>query len=205
MKFREIKFLTLALSIFILFNYNAFGQSLPNILDDLDPRDPNIEAILQYYDEQYYEATGNSAIIDDGAQMKGSCYRDNCPVWLSISKDQQLAYLYIDGEVKYVWKVSTGRRGYTTPNFDINPNGRVYDKYSSITFPGGDYNGLGNMPYAVFISGGYAVHGTTAGNWPDLGKPTSHGCVRLHPDNAFIFNRLVRANGVGSVWITVAQ
>lgn len=69
--------------------------------------------------------------------------------------------------------------------------------------PGGDYNGLGNMPYAVFIRGGYAIHGTIAANWSKLGTPASKGCIRLHPDNGFIFNRLVRASGVAQAWVSV--
>ena len=92
---------------------------------------------------------------------------------------------------------------FPTPYMDQNPNGRIYDRYTSVTNPGGDYNGLGNMPYAVFIRGGYAVHGTTRGNWPNLGKPASKGCIRLHPDNGFIFNRLVRSYGIYRTWITV--
>lgn len=69
--------------------------------------------------------------------------------------------------------------------------------------PGGDYNGLGNMPYAVFIRGGYAIHGTVKSNWSKLGTPASKGCIRLHPDNGFIFNRLVRASGVALAWVSV--
>jgi lipoprotein-anchoring transpeptidase ErfK/SrfK len=59
------------------------------------------------------------------------------------------------------------------------------------------------MPYAVFIRGGYAIHGTGQSNWPNLGKTASHGCIRLHPDNAFIFNRFVRAVGVAQAWVSV--
>ena len=102
-----------------------------------------------------------------------------------------------------VWPVSTGINGRNTPNFETHPNGRIYDRYTSKKFPGGDFNGLGNMPYAVFISGGFAIHGTGKGNWPKLGSRASHGCIRLHPDNALIFNRLVRKNGISEVWITV--
>lgn len=69
--------------------------------------------------------------------------------------------------------------------------------------PGGDYNGLGNMPYAVFVRGGYAIHGTVESNWPKLGTPASKGCMRLHPDNAFIFNRLIRSVGVADAWVSV--
>lgn len=203
-KNRSLKFLKLVfLSIYFFWQNTATGQTLPNLLDELDPRDPEIEIILQYYDNEYYKATGQSAIIDDGPMAKESCYRNACPVWAEIKKDQQMLYLYVDGAVKYVWLVSTGARGYTTPDMDLNPNGRVYDRYTSTAYPNGDYNGLGNMPYAVFLRGGYAIHGTTKGNWPMLGKPASHGCIRLHPDNGFIFNRLVRAYGVGSVWVTI--
>lgn len=35
------------------------------------------------------------------------------------------------------------------------------------------------------------------------GTPASKGCLRLHPDNGFIFNRLVRAAGVAWSWVTV--
>jgi lipoprotein-anchoring transpeptidase ErfK/SrfK len=33
------------------------------------------------------------------------------------------------------------------------------------------------MPYSVFFRGGYAVHGTSYVK--QLGRPASHGCVRL--------------------------
>ena len=59
------------------------------------------------------------------------------------------------------------------------------------------------MPYAVFIYNGYAIHGTTVGNFSKLGTPASHGCVRLHADNGFIFNRLVRSQGVFNTWVSI--
>jgi lipoprotein-anchoring transpeptidase ErfK/SrfK len=49
------------------------------------------------------------------------------------------------------------------------------------------------MPYSVFFKGGYAIHGT--GSIRALGKPASHGCVRLHPSNAARFFSLVREYG----------
>ena len=174
-----------------------------NLMDELDPRSPDIEEKLREFDEDYYRSTGKSPFLERDFSEKGSCYRNSCPIWARVSKDEQLFYLYVDGAVKYVWLASTGRKGYSTPYMDQNPNGRIYDRYTSVTNPGGDYNGLGNMPYAVFIRGGYAVHGTTRGNWPSLGKPASKGCIRLHPDNGFIFNRLVRSYGIYRTWITV--
>ena len=38
------------------------------------------------------------------------------------------------------------------------------------------------MPHLLFFRGGYAIHGT--GSIRQLGRPASHGCVRLHPANA---------------------
>lgn len=192
---------SLILSIFLI--TSLAHASEVNFLDELDPRDPKINEILEYYDERYYEETGELPFVGDGLNEKGYCYQSACPVWARIIRSEQIMYLYVDGVVRYAWLVSTGKAGYRTPAMDQNPNGRIYDRYSSTAWPGGDYNGLGNMPYAVFIYGGYAIHGTTQGNWPLLGKTASHGCIRLHPDNAFIFNRMVRANGVGSVWVTV--
>ena len=33
------------------------------------------------------------------------------------------------------------------------------------------------MPYSVFFKGGYAIHGT--GYVSQLGRPASHGCIRV--------------------------
>ena len=41
------------------------------------------------------------------------------------------------------------------------------------------------MPYAVFFTGGYAVHATEYTK--RLGTPASHGCVRLSLENAQTF------------------
>lgn len=176
-------------------------------LDELDPRDPNIDSILDQMDREYSERTGQSPFLPDFSdsvpQFYGGCYRLSCEVYIRIIKSEQRAYLYIHGRPEAEWLVSTGRAGYTTPDFDRHPNGRIYERYDSKAYPGGDYMGMGNMPYAVFIQGGYAIHGTGQSNWPYLGQRASHGCIRLHPDNAKIFNRLVRANGIANTWITV--
>ncbi len=129
----------------------------------------------------------------------------NARVWASISKKKQLMQLYIDGELVDSFKVSTGDKQHETPAFDLKPSGPIFNKYTSKKFPGGNYNGLGNMPYVVFVKGGYAIHGTTKGNIPKLGKKASHGCVRLHPDNAKIFNELVKTVGIENTWVTITE
>jgi hypothetical protein len=174
-------------------------------LPELNPFDPGVEQYLQEYDRWYEAETGLPSHIGDGDALMAAptCYRASCAVWARVVKSEQRLYLYLNGGLAATWLVSTGMPGFGTPNFDRHPDGRIYERYSSRRYPGGDWMGLGNMPYAVFISGGFAIHGTPAANWPRLGSRASHGCIRLHPDHGRYFNRLVRANGIGRVWITV--
>ena len=62
---------------------------------------------------------------------------------------------------------------------------------------------MGNIPYAVFVKGGYAIHGTTPGNFSKLGTEASHGCIRLHPDHGRVFYELVRLIGLSNTWVKV--
>ncbi len=59
------------------------------------------------------------------------------------------------------------------------------------------------MPYSVFFTGGYAIHGT--GAISRLGRPASHGCIRLHPSNARTFYSLVKQNGMRNTRIVVQR
>jgi hypothetical protein len=192
----------LALSVFA-------GNSQPiNLMDEFNPFDPNAEKILQEYDRIYQNETGKSAFEINNLltiDVLPHCQQLECNVYAQVVKSEQKLYLYINGVVQNVWAVSTGKEGHETPLMNTAPNGRIYDSYSSSAYPGGDYNGLGNMPYAVFIQGGFAVHGTGEPNWPFLGTKASHGCIRLHPDNAKIFNRLVRSVGVQNTWVSVQE
>ncbi len=194
---------------------SAEDYNTPTFMDEFDPSDPNAEAILNAYDIYYEQETGMKAHVDGDMinlfQLADTgCVRLGCPVWVRVNKTTQSLSLYLNGDSNpvSVWPVSTGYRhkngtGIETPNLDTHPNGRIYDRYSSTKFPGGDYMGLGNMPYVVFIKGGVGIHGTPQGNWSKLGKKASHGCIRIHPDNAKYFNQLVRSTGIRNVWVTV--
>lgn len=132
------------------------------------------------------------------------CKEKECIVFAAIDKKKQMLYLYILGEVKDSFKVSTGKgKKYETPEMSRHPAGPVLIKYTSRKFPGGNYMGLGNMPYAVFVKGGFAIHGTTPGNFSKLGNRASHGCIRLHPDNAKVFNALVKTVGLQQTWVSI--
>ena len=96
------------------------------------------------------------------------------------------------GRVLYRWPVSTGRSGYRTPTGTWRIH-RMHKRYYSRKYHGAP------MPYAMFYYRGFAVHGTNAIS--RLGRPASHGCVRLHPKNAARLFSLVKRNG-GTVKVT---
>ncbi len=196
--------LIISLAIIVLNTY-SFASTKYNFFDTLDPRSPNIEKILLEVDQDYERITGKSSHLklDPLEEIMPSCYRSSCKIWADIDVNAQRLYLYMDGVLTYIWKTSTGRFGYETPPMDTHPDGRIYDRHTSPKYPEGDYHGLGNMPFAVFVDGDYAIHGTTRGSWGRLGTPASHGCIRLHPDNAEIFNVLVRRNGIRKVWVSI--
>ncbi len=180
-----------------------------NMIEELDPFAFDIEDQLNLLDQQYERETGESAHIESHPSLlwptATGCQRWGCTVYAKVVRSEQKLYLYVNGNQVDSWPVSTGVRGRGTPNFDKHPNGRIYNAYTSSAYPGGDYKGLGNMPYAVFIQGGFAIHGTPSGNWSKLGTRASHGCIRSHPDKGLIFNKLVRQYGISNVWITVEE
>lgn len=95
----------------------------------------------------------------------------------------------------YMWKVSTGKNGYGTPTGEWNPTWLSVDHWSKT------YNAP--MPFAVFFTGGYAIHATDA--VAKLGQPASHGCVRLAPEHASMFFDLVKAFGKSNTKIIVTR
>jgi lipoprotein-anchoring transpeptidase ErfK/SrfK len=133
------------------------------------------------------------------------CKEAECGLYAHVIKSRQIMHLYINGELKDSFDISTGLKQYSTPEMSRKPNGPVVRKYTSKKFPGGNYKGLGNMPYAVFIKGGYAIHGTTLGNIKKLGQTASHRCIRLHPDNARLFYELVKVFGLKKTWVKVSE
>ena len=96
----------------------------------------------------------------------------------------------------YRWTVSTARPGYFTPRGTYRPQRTAKMWYSK------KYH-MSPMPYSVFFHGGYAIHGTGAVR--QLGRPASHGCVRLHTSNAATFYSMVREVGFGNTRIVVTN
>jgi len=175
------------------------------------PGSPGSREALREFDKAYREQTGLDTMYDWDhptnplLHLMGGCYRSSCRIYANVVKAEfpQKLYLYIDGDLAATWKVSTARSPYQTPSYDGHPSGPFYSGFfTSKTYPGGDYMGLGNMPYAIFYSGDFAIHGT--GAIGSLGRPASHGCVRTHPKFAQYFSEIVRKLGAGEVWVTVS-
>ena len=145
----------------------------------------------------------DSFLVNRNPAEHMGCREKDCLVYAEIIKSTQTLYLYLDAELIDSFPVSTGIKKYETPKLNVRPSGPLIKKYTSKKFPGGNYQGLGNMPYAVFIRGGYAIHGTTTGNFAKLGTKASHGCIRLHPVNARIFYELVKRIGLDYTWVTI--
>jgi len=108
----------------------------------------------------------------------------------------QTATVAVDGATVAVWPVSTARRGYRTPRGSFRPYRLERMHYSSI------YENA-PMPYSTFFYGGFAIHGTMEVR--NLGRPVSHGCVRLSPDNARVLYDLIRSYGLGSTSIVISD
>ena len=114
----------------------------------------------------------------------------------NISIGKQTMTVTENGFVKYRWKVSTARNGYVTPT------GSWSAKWLSRDHRSRKYDNA-PMPFAVFFNGGYAVHATF--DLKRLGRPASHGCVRLHPDNAAQFFSLARQAGLANTRVIITR
>jgi lipoprotein-anchoring transpeptidase ErfK/SrfK len=122
---------------------------------------------------------------------------DHVDATVSLSQQRIHIQVYVGNSVTtYDWPVSTGRKGFETPVGKYGVLWADADHRSSI------YENA-PMPFAVFFNGGYAIHGTT--EVAHLGKPASHGCVRLDPANAEILYNYVNEVGKASTRIVIAN
>lgn len=117
-------------------------------------------------------------------------------VQVVISVSKQRMVVSVAGKERYVWPVSTARKGYRTPLGTYRPE-RMHKRYFSRKYDNAP------MPYAIFFHRGWAIHGTDAIG--RLGRPASHGCVRLHPNNARALFALVSEHGRANTQITVSR
>ena len=115
-------------------------------------------------------------------------------VLINVNKATQRLTVTVDGAEMYHWPVSTARPGYVTPNGIYRPV-RLDRTWFSKKYHNAP------MPYSIFFHGGYAIHGSYEAR--DIGHPASHGCIRLHPANARILFKLVKAEGQNNTRIVI--
>jgi lipoprotein-anchoring transpeptidase ErfK/SrfK len=116
-------------------------------------------------------------------------------VLINVDKSAQQMTVSVDGAPRYHFAVSTGRPGYGTPSGTFHPQ-RMEPTWFSKEY----YNSP--MPHSIFFHGGFAIHGSYEIN--RLGGPASHGCIRLHPDNAATLYALVEREGMAATTIVVS-
>jgi lipoprotein-anchoring transpeptidase ErfK/SrfK len=113
-----------------------------------------------------------------------------------IDLSEQRMYVSVAGKATYTWPISSARRGYVTPTGSYRPT-RLHRRWYSRK-----YNNA-PMPHSIFFRGGYAIHGTTAVK--SLGRPASHGCIRLAPGNAATLFQLVSSHGPRNTRIVITR
>lgn len=106
----------------------------------------------------------------------------------------QRLHVIENGREKYVWPVSSGRREFATPR------GTYHVTWTAKNWFSRQYDDA-PMPHSVFFNGGIAFHGTYSARL--LGRPVSHGCVRLAPGNAAILYKMVHRHGYAQTKVVV--
>jgi hypothetical protein len=117
-------------------------------------------------------------------------------ILINIDKTKQEMTVFLDGVERYSWPVSTGRAGYSTPSgtFTATSMNEVWYSKQWDNSP---------MPHSIFfIKDGHAIHGSY--EVKTLGKPVSHGCVRISPQNAAMLYDLVAKTGLKNTQVVLA-
>jgi hypothetical protein len=116
-------------------------------------------------------------------------------VLIKVDKAAQRMSVLVDGQPRHVWSVSTGKAGHETPGGSFTPSRLVKDHASK------EWDNS-PMPHSIFFTHrGHAIHGSNATH--RLGRPASHGCVRLAPANAAKLFALVRSEGLQNTKVVI--
>ena len=136
------------------------------------------------------------SILATCALMICASARADAGVLVTVDKTAQQLTVEVDGAVRYRWPVSTARWGYRTPNGTYRVE-RLERTWYSRKY---DWS---PMPYSIFFNGGYAIHGSY--EISRLGRPASHGCIRLHPKNAAVLFELVKERRSATTIVVVGE
>ena len=132
---------------------------------------------------------GTPSEADPGTKKVGAA------VLININKTKQEMTIFLDGIQKYDWPVSTGRAGYSTPSgtYTATSMNEIWYSKQWDNSP---------MPHSIFfMKDGHAIHGSY--EVKNLGKPASHGCVRISPQNAATLYALVEESGLENTQVVL--
>ena len=114
---------------------------------------------------------------------------------IRVDKSLQRMTVTVDGKHLYDWPVSTGGGGYDTPSGSFKPFRMEIDHRS-------DEWDDAPMPYSIFFTKiGHAIHGTNEQR--NLGRPVSHGCVRMSVKNAAALWELVKQQKMANTTVVL--
>ena len=117
-------------------------------------------------------------------------------ILINIDKTKQRMTVSLDGVERYNWPVSTGMTRYSTPSGTYTALSMNEIWYSK------EWDNA-PMPHAIFfMKDGHAIHGSY--EVKNLGKPASHGCVRIAPQNAATLYALVAKTGLENTQVVLA-
>ncbi|MFN2289979.1 MAG: L,D-transpeptidase family protein [Anaerolineae bacterium] len=92
--------------------------------------------------------------------------------WIEVDLSQQRLYAHEGQKTVLKAVVSTGIARYPT----LPGRFKIYAKYRATRMTGPGYD-LPNVPWTMFYSGNYGIHGTYWHN--NFGHPMSHGCINM--------------------------
>jgi hypothetical protein len=138
----------------------------------------------------------NTFVIAAAANLVLAMTTAKAAVLINIDKSAQRMVVSVDGNQRWYWPVSTGRRGYDTPSGAFRPS-RMEISHFSRQWDNAP------MPHSIFFTSvGHAIHGTYESAY--LGQAVSHGCVRLSTENATELYDLVKAEGISNTRVVIS-
>jgi lipoprotein-anchoring transpeptidase ErfK/SrfK len=107
------------------------------------------------------------------------------------NESRQFMVVKQNNNIRYVFQISAAGSGKSTPE----GAGRKIDKqrwrHMSTLYPS---KGENNMDHVSYFNGAIGFHSTVFGLYTKLGKPDSHGCVRMARPEARVLYALIKAN-----------
>lgn len=121
--------------------------------------------------------------VEQVAEVSAPAFSSLGNKYIIVSLSQQWLYAYEGDVLVFDAPVATGRDGFNTPvgNFAIYAKNSLQTMSGTI---GGETYLVPNVPHAMYIHGGVALHGTYWHNLFGSGIRPSHGCINLPTGSA---------------------